>query len=67
MCCTSPSNTNTIQEVVKYQFVKVEIGKPVFMGNIAAVGTVDNSRKLMQNCRRIKIEKNNDICNKKKY
>ena len=30
---------------------------PVFMNNIAAVGTADNIRKGIQNCRRMKIEK----------
>ena len=30
---------------------------PVFMDNIAAVGTADNIRKGIQNCRRMEIEK----------
>ena len=31
MCCASTSRVNTIQESVKYQYGKVEIGMPVFM------------------------------------
>ena len=31
MCCASTSRPNTIQESVKYQYGKVEIGMPVFM------------------------------------
>ena len=42
---------------MKYQYGKVEISMPVFMNDIAAVGTADNIRKGMQNCRRIGIEK----------
>ena len=57
MCCASTSRVNEIQEAVKYQYGKVEIGMPVFMDDIAAVGTADNIRKGMQNCRRIQIEK----------
>ena len=50
----------TIQEAVKYQYGKVEIGMPVFMDNISAAGTADNNniRKEIQNCRRMEIEKN---------
>ena len=52
-------NSYTIQEVVKYQYGKVEIGMPVFMDNISAAGTADNNiRKEIQNCRRMEIEKN---------
>ena len=42
---------------MKYQYGKVTIGMPVFMDDIAAVGTEDNIRKGIQNCRRIEIEK----------
>ena len=46
MCCVSISRVNTIQEAVKYQYGQVEIGMPVFMDDIAAVGTADDiSRK----------------------
>ena len=44
-------------EPVKYQYDKVEIGIPVFMDDIAAVGTAENIRKAIQNCRRMEIEK----------
>ena len=57
MCCAPTSRVNEIQEAVKYQYGKVEIGMPVFMDDIAAVGTADNIRKGIQNCRRIEIEK----------
>ena len=57
MCCTSTSRVNEIQEAVKYRYGKVEIGIPVFMDDIAAVGTADNIRKGIQNCRRMEIEK----------
>ena len=52
MCCALTSRVNEIQEAVKYQYGKVEIGMPVFMDDIAAIGTADN-RKGIQNCRRI--------------
>ena len=42
---------------MKYQYGKVEIDMPVFMEDIAAVGTTDDIRKRIQNCRRIEIEK----------
>ena len=45
MYCASRSRVNEIQEAVKYQSGKVEIGIPAFMNDIAAVGTADNIRK----------------------
>ena len=36
---------NGIQEAVKYQYGKVEIGMPVFMDDIAAVGAAITSEK----------------------
>ena len=42
---------------MKYQYGKVEIGMPVFVDDIAAVGTADDIRKGIQNCRRMEIEK----------
>ena len=56
---------HAIQEVVKYQYGKVEIGMPVFVDDIAAVGTADDIRKGIQNCRRMEIEKKL-ICGLKK-
>ena len=58
MCCASISRVNTIQESVKYQYGKVEIGMPVFMDDIAAVSKAKDIRKGIQNCRRMEIEKN---------
>ena len=52
---TLTSKANTIQETVKYQYVKVEIGMPVFMNDIAVVGAANKIRKEMQNCIRIDI------------
>ena len=57
MCCASTSRVNKIQEAVKDQYGKVNIGMPVFMDDIAAVGTTDNIRKGIQNCRKMEIEK----------
>ena len=57
MCCASTSRVNEIQEAVKYQYGKVKIGMPVFMDDIAAVGTAENIRKGIQNCRRMETEK----------
>ena len=57
MCYASTSRVNVIQEAVKYQHGKVEIGMPVFMDDTAAVETTDNIRKVIQNCRRTEIEK----------
>ena len=57
MCCASTSRVNEIQEAVKYQHGKVEIGMSVFMDDIAEVGTADKIRKEIQNCRSMKIEK----------
>ena len=57
MCCASTSRVKKIQEAVKDQYGKVKIGMPVFMDDIAAVGTADNIRKGVQNCRRMDIEK----------
>ena len=56
---------HAIQEVVKYQYGKVEIGMPVFVDDIAAVGTADDIREGIQNCRRMEIEKKL-ICGLKK-
>ena len=56
MCCASTSKVNTIKKAVKYQYSKVQKSITVFREDIAAVGTVDNIRKGMQNCRRMEIE-----------
>ena len=42
---------------MKYQYGKVEIGVSVFMVNVTAAGTADNTRKGIHNCRRMEIEK----------
>ena len=57
MCCASTSRVNSIQQAVKYQSGKVEIGMPVFMVDTEAVGTAHNIRKGIQNCRRMETEK----------
>ena len=41
----STSRVNPIQEPVKYQYDKVELGIPVFRDDIAGVRTADNIRK----------------------
>ena len=45
MYCASTSRVSRIQEAVKYQYGKVEIGMPVFMDDIAAVGAAITSEK----------------------
>ena len=57
MCCASTSRVNQIQEAVIYQYGKVQIVMPVFMDDTAAVGTIDNIRKGIQNCRKMTTEK----------
>ena len=57
MCCASTSRVNEIQEVVKYQYGKVEIGMPVFMDDIAAIGIAGNIRKGIQNLEEWKLER----------
>ena len=57
MCCASTLRVNQIQGAVKYQHGKVQIVMPVFMDDTAAVGTADNIRKGMQNCRKMTTEK----------
>ena len=42
---------------MKYQYGNVEIGMPVIIDDIAAVGKADDIRKGIQNCRRMEIEK----------
>ena len=56
MCCASASRVNAIQEAVKYQYGKVEICMLVFIDDIAAVGTADDIRKRIKNCRRMEIK-----------
>ena len=59
LCCASTSRVSEIEEAVKYQYRKVEIDMPLFMDVVGtgAVGTADNIRKGIQNCRRMDIEK----------
>ena len=42
---------------MKYQYGKVEIGMPVFMDDIAAIGIADNIRKGIQNLEEWKLER----------
>ena len=63
----SRGNSRAIQESVKYQYGKVELGMPVFMDDIAAVGKADNIRKGIRNCRRMVIKKNDMQTKKTKY
>ena len=57
MCCASTSRVNTIPESVKYQYGKVKMGMSIFMDDIAAVEKAVDTRKGIQNCRWMKIEK----------
>ena len=57
MCCASTLKVNTVQETVKYQYGKVQMGMSVFMDDIAPVETADNIRKGIQNGRGKENEK----------
>ena len=56
MYCASTSKVNLKQEALKHQHGKIKTGMPVFMDDIAGLGTADNIRKGIQNCERMEIE-----------
>ena len=68
MCCASLTRVNEIGEKVICKYGNVEIGTPVFMDHISAIGDADTIRKGIRNCRKIETEKKNTIqAEKDKY
>ena len=57
MCCTSTARVNEIDEKVICKFGNIEIGMPVFMDEIAAIGDAGTIRKGIRNCRKMGTEK----------
>ena len=57
MCCAETSTVNSIREEAKYRYGKINIGIPVFMGDIATAGKTENVRKGINNCARMEKEK----------
>ena len=53
MCCTERSSVNSIGEEVKYSYDKINIGMPVFMGDIATAGKAEHIRNGINNCARM--------------
>ena len=61
MCCASTVRVNEIGEKVIYECGNIEIGMPVFMDDIAAIGDAGTVRKGIRNCRKMETEKKNTI------
>ena len=57
MCCASAARVNGIVEKVICKYGNIEIGMPVFMDDIAAIGDPDTIRKGIRNCRKMETEK----------
>ena len=57
MCCAETSTVNSIGEVVKYRYGKINVGMPVFMDDIATAGKAEHIRKGIKNCARMEKEK----------
>ena len=57
MCCASTARVNEIGEKVICKYGNIEIGMPVFMDDIAAIGGADTIRKRIRNCRKMETEK----------
>ena len=57
MCRASAAKVNEIGKKVIFKYGRIEIGKPVFMDDIAAIGDVDTIRKGIRNCRKLETEK----------
>ena len=65
MCCASIARVNEICEKVICKYGNIEIGMPVFMNDIAAIGGADTIRKRIRNCRKMETEKKNTIWTEK--
>ena len=57
MCCASTAKVNEIGEKVIFKYGTIEIGMPVFIDDIAAIGDADTIRKGIRNCRKLEAEK----------
>ena len=57
MCSTDTSTVNNIGKEVKYRYVKINIGMPVFMDDIAKSGKAEHTRKIRNNCAMVGNEK----------
>ena len=57
MCCASTVRVNEVGEKVICKYGDIEIGMPVFMDDIAAIGDPDTIRKGKRNCRKMETEK----------
>ena len=58
MYCASTAEVDEIGEKVICKYGNIEIGMPVFMDDIAAIGDADTIRKGIRNCRKMETEKN---------
>ena len=57
MCCVTTARVNDIREKVYCKYGDTEIGMPVFMDDIAAVGEAEQIRKGIRNCRKMETLK----------
>ena len=57
MCCAATARVNGIGEKVCCKYGDTEIGMPVFMDDISAVGDVEEIRKGIRNCRKMETLK----------
>ena len=57
MCCAATSRVNDIGKKVCCKYGDTEIGIPVFMDDISAVGDAEEIRKGIRNCRKVEILK----------
>ena len=61
MCCALAARVNGIGEKVICKYGNIEIGMPVFMDDIAAIGDPDTIRKGKRNCRKMETEKKKNL------
>ena len=57
MCCVITARVNDIREKVYCKYGDTEIGMPVFMDDIAAIGEAEQIRKGIRNCRKMETLK----------
>ena len=57
MCCASTARVNEIGEKVICKYGNTEIGMPVFMDGISAIGDADTIRQGIRNCRKMESKK----------
>ena len=57
MCCATTAKVNTIGEKVTHKYRNIEIGMPVYMDDISAVGEAEEIRKGIRNCRKMEEQK----------